>query len=93
MSILDPVQLAALSFAEGKPGVGWFLEQGLGKSLTALAEFDGLVKRNEADRMIVICPNTFKQGWHDENQSSMALILDVRHIFQSFKARRCYRIC
>ena len=40
MSPLDPVQLAALKFAKGKPGVGCFLQQGLGKSLTALAEFD-----------------------------------------------------
>ena len=31
MSSLDPVQLAALKFAEGKPGVGWFMEQGLAK--------------------------------------------------------------
>ena len=42
MSPLDPVQIAALEFAEGKPGVGWFMEQGLGKTLTALTEFDGL---------------------------------------------------
>ena len=27
-SQLDPVQIAALQFAEGKPGVGWFMEQG-----------------------------------------------------------------
>ena len=32
MSQLDPVQIAALEFAEGKQGVGWFLEQGLGKT-------------------------------------------------------------
>ena len=83
MSPLDPVQLAALRFAEGKPGVGWFLEQGLGKSLTALAEFDRLVKRNEVDRMIVICPNTFKQGWHDEVVKH-GFDFDV-HIFQSSK--------
>ena len=83
MSPLDPVQLAALEFAAGKPGVGWFLEQGLGKTLTALTEFDGLVKRNEADRMIVICPNTFKQGWHDEIVKH-GFDFDV-HIFQSSK--------
>ena len=66
MSRLDPVQIAALDFAHGKPGVGWFLEQGLGKTLTALAEFQQLVKENKADRLIVICPNTFKRGWADE---------------------------
>ena len=34
MSALDPVQVAALDFAMGKQGVGFFLEQGLGKTLT-----------------------------------------------------------
>ena len=46
MTTLDPVQIAALEFADGKPGVGWFMEQGLGKSLTALAEFKQLYKSN-----------------------------------------------
>ena len=32
MSQLDPVQLTALEFAQGKKGVGFFLEQGLGKN-------------------------------------------------------------
>ena len=79
MSTLDPVQIAALDFARDKRGVGWFMEQGLGKTLTALSEFswyagmneitkEGRInpERAEADRMIVICPNTFKQGWGDE---------------------------
>ena len=39
MSTLDPVQLAASDFARDKRGVGWFMEQGLGKTLCALAEF------------------------------------------------------
>ena len=33
MSQLDPVQIAALEFAEGKQGVGFFIEQGCGKTL------------------------------------------------------------
>jgi SNF2 family DNA or RNA helicase len=66
MSALDPVQIAALDFARGKPGVGWFLEQGLGKTLCALAEMSWLHYRNRADRMIVVCPNSFKKGWQDE---------------------------
>jgi SNF2 family DNA or RNA helicase len=76
MSTLDPVQIAALDFARGKPGVGFFMEQGLGKTLTALAEFsayqpwrreDGLdYNPNRADRMIVVCPNSFKKGWVEE---------------------------
>ena len=39
MSQLDPVQIEALNFASGKKGVGFFLEQGLGKSLIALRSF------------------------------------------------------
>ena len=42
MSQLDPVQIAALDFARGKKGVGFFLEQGLGKTLIALTEFSFL---------------------------------------------------
>jgi SNF2 family DNA or RNA helicase len=66
VSTLDPVQIAALDFARGKPGVGWFMEQGLGKTLTALADFRDLCKTAHADRMIVVCPNSFKRGWVDE---------------------------
>jgi SNF2 family DNA or RNA helicase len=66
MSQLDPVQIAALDFARDKRGVGWFLEQGLGKTLCALAEFSWCHQMDEADRMVVVCPNTFKQGWVDE---------------------------
>ena len=66
MSTLDPVQLAALDFARDKRGVGWFMEQGLGKTLCALAEFSWYQNLDEADRMVVIAPNTFKKGWFDE---------------------------
>jgi SNF2 family DNA or RNA helicase len=66
MSVLDPVQIAALDFARDKRGVGWFLEQGLGKTLCALAEFSWYYTLEEADRMIAITPNSFKQGWVDE---------------------------
>lgn len=66
MSALDPVQLAALDFARDKPGAAWFLEQGLGKTLCALTEFSWYQQLDEADRMIVVCPNTFKNGWVDE---------------------------
>ena len=61
MSALDPVQLAALEFARDKRGVGWFLEQGCGKTLCALAEFSWYSQLDDADRMIVICPNSFKR--------------------------------
>jgi SNF2 family DNA or RNA helicase len=83
MSTLDPVQLAALDFARDKRGVGWFLEQGLGKTLCALAEFSWYQQLNEADRMIVVCPNTFKQGWVDETEKH-GFKLNL-HVFRSSK--------
>ena len=91
MSPLDPVQIAALEFAAGKPGVGWFLEQGLGKTLTALAEFQQLVKENKADRLIVVCPNTFKKGWADEIVKH-GFDFDV-HVFRSAKREAATGFC
>ena len=83
MSALDPVQIAALDFAQGKPGVGWFMEQGLGKTLTALTEFSFLYQMSKVDRMIVICPNTFKAGWFDEAEKH-GFQFDI-HIWRSSK--------
>src|SRR5580704_108758 len=83
MSALDPVQIAALDFARDKRGVGWFLEQGLGKTLCALAEFSWYQNLGDADRMIVICPNSFKKGWTDEIEKHGFAFAE--HIFQSSK--------
>jgi SNF2 family DNA or RNA helicase len=83
MSTLDPVQIAALDFARDKRGVGWFLEQGLGKTLCALAEFSWYHQLDEADRMVVVCPNTFKSGWVDEVEKH-GFKFDL-HVFRSPK--------
>jgi SNF2 family DNA or RNA helicase len=83
MSPLDPVQIAALDFARDKRGVGWFLEQGLGKTLCSLAEFSWYHQLGEADRCIVICPNTFKKGWVDEIEKHGFQFTE--HIFRSSK--------
>jgi SNF2 family DNA or RNA helicase len=83
MSTLDPVQIAALDFARDKRGVGWFLEQGLGKTLCALAEFSWYEQLDEADRLIVVCPNTFKQGWVDEAEKH-GFKFNI-HVFRSSK--------
>jgi hypothetical protein len=83
MSQLDPVQIAALDFARDKPGCGWFLEQGLGKTLCALTEFSFLYATQKVDRMIVVCPNTFKSGWLDEIEKH-GFKFDT-HIFRSTK--------
>ena len=83
MSALDPVQIAALEFSEGKQGVGLFLEQGLGKTLIALTEFSFLYQTGKVDRMIVITPNTFKAGWRDEIEKH-GFHFDV-HVWRSTK--------
>ena len=85
MSQLDPVQLAALDFARDKPGAGFNLEQGLGKTITALAEFTWYVMHGKCDRMIVICPYTFKQGWVDEVEKHN-FQLDT-HVFETSKRK------
>ena len=83
MSSLDPVQIAALEFSEGKQGVGWFLEQGLGKTLLALTEFSFLYQTGKVDRMIVVAPNSFKKGWLEEIEKH-GFQFDV-HIWRSTK--------
>ena len=86
MSQLDPVQIAALEFARDKRGVGWFLEQGLGKTLCALTEYSWYSSLGEADRCIVVCPNTFKRGWIDEIEKH-GFDFDV-HIFRSTQKKK-----
>ena len=83
MSQLDPVQIEAIKFSWGKRGIGFNLEQGLGKTLVALTEFSFLQSKSKVDRMIVICPNTFKRGWLDEIEKH-GFDFDV-HIWQSSK--------
>ena len=68
---LDPVQIEGLKRSYRKRGFGYFLEMGLGKTILALEEFRRAVWTNDpedlrATRMLVISPNTFKQGWVDE---------------------------
>jgi SNF2 family DNA or RNA helicase len=78
---LDPVQVEALKFGRGKRGVGYFMEMGLGKTLTALEEFRRAAEARIATRMIVVAPNSFKQGWSDEVEKH-GLNFDV-HVFVS----------
>ena len=60
------VQEKALEAARGKPGFAYYMEMGLGKTLTALTEFLDLTLDKRATRLVVICPNSFKTGWLDE---------------------------
>lgn len=83
MQLLE-VQRAARKASQGQPGFAYFMEMGLGKTLTALTEFIDLVEalpKREVTRLVVICPNSFKSGWVDEIRKHN---IDVQpHIFES----------
>ena len=86
MSPLDPVQIEALKFGQGKRGVGYFLEMGLGKTLLALEEFKRSNLRDDrapiaTTRLVVVSPNSFKRGWADEIEKH-GFSFDV-HVFVS----------
>lgn len=63
---IHAVQKAALDASRGKRGFGYFMEQGLGKTYTALLEYNDLIAEGQASRMLVLAPNSFKGGWVDE---------------------------
>lgn len=60
------VQKAALAASNGAQGFAYFMEQGLGKTLTSYADFMERLAEGRATRMIVVCPNSFKQGWVED---------------------------
>jgi hypothetical protein len=62
LNLLD-VQKAALAKSAGAPGFGYFMEMGLGKTLTAEADMLERLAEGNTDRSLVICPNSFKGGW------------------------------
>ncbi len=66
MTDLAPVQLEAITRANGRRGFAYFMEMGLGKTLTVLTEFRALRMCGEVSKLVVICPNSFKSGWADE---------------------------
>lgn len=63
---LLPVQEEALRRSNGARGFAYFMEQGLGKTLTSQADLLEQVSRGNANRSIVIAPNSFKGGWVDD---------------------------
>jgi hypothetical protein len=60
------VQKAALAARGNAVGFAYFMEQGLGKTLTSYADFLELLAERRATRMLVVCPNSFKQGWVED---------------------------
>jgi len=75
------VQEKALQASYKRTGFAFYMEMGLGKTLTALTEFMELVPNKDATRLVIICPNSFKTGWLDEIKKHN---IDVTaHIFNS----------
>ena len=75
------VQEKALTSSRDKYGYAFYMEMGLGKTLTALVEFLQLVADKKATRLVVICPNSFKGGWADEIKKHK---IDVHyHVYES----------
>lgn len=60
---LFEVQKEALRRSNRAEGFAYFMEQGLGKTLTSYADFQDLLSDRLATRMMVVCPNSFKKGW------------------------------
>lgn len=61
-----PVQEVALDKSKGQEGYGFFLEPGMGKTAIIMAEFTNLVKSDDLDLLVVICPNTLRSNWAAE---------------------------
>ncbi|RPJ29589.1 MAG: DEAD/DEAH box helicase [Chloroflexi bacterium] len=66
MTTLFPVQQTAYDRAKGKRRYGYFLEMGLGKTLLALHEFEGLLNDGDVDIMMIFCPNSLISTWKSE---------------------------
>lgn len=60
------VQEEALLKSEGMPGFGYFMEMGLGKTATLLADYERARERGEVDTLAVVCPNSLKSNWQGE---------------------------
>lgn len=63
---LFEVQRRALNEAADKPGFAFFMEQGLGKTLTVLHEFHEKVSKDLADVLVITCPMSLRGTWRDE---------------------------
>lgn len=56
-------QRVGIDFLTGAPAGLLAFEQGLGKTLVAIDAFRRVWAAREADRMLVICPNSLKRNW------------------------------
>lgn len=80
----------SLSRPIGQPAIGWnhYLEMRLGKTPLALNEFELFLRRGAIKRLIVFCPNTYKQGWVDEAAKSGASV--PWHTWDSNQAQEAF---
>lgn len=60
------VQQEAINRANGRAKYGYFMEQGLGKTATAYADFVVSLMKDQVEAAIVLAPNYLKSGWQDE---------------------------
>ena len=81
MTELLSVQKAALEASAGHEGYAYFMEMGLGKTLTTLSDFLRLVSESKVTRLVVVCPNSFKIGWRREIEKHGMNV--EPHIFES----------
>lgn len=59
-------QAKALSTCGGRPFFSYFMEPGLGKTWTVIAEADQLAKQKLINTIVVICPKSIVSVWAEE---------------------------
>ena len=61
-----PVQAEALKRSDEMRGFAYFMEPGMGKTGTVMAEFTDLAEKGEVDLLLVVCPNNLRANWRSE---------------------------
>lgn len=61
-----PVQEAALKSADDSVGYAFFMDPGMGKTGTVMAEFTKMEKEGKVDLLFVVCPNNLRANWKSE---------------------------
>lgn len=59
-------QAEAIRRGWDRDGFNFYMEQGLGKSATTLANFEILRRKGEVRKLLIVSPNSFKAGWVSE---------------------------
>lgn len=56
-------QREGVAFLTGQPSGLLAFEQGLGKTLVAIESFRRMLESGQAERLLVVCPNSLKRNW------------------------------